>query len=224
MNFHSSLTAEKLAEYWNRQLSHLFDDGNPVTDHDALEITVLALERVNDCFSANEKKYFRSGDRVEFHHLHSDQYSMFLYLASNVANNHFQPSSAAEKLYLLNKTLHGIDALFSVELPRHFSFTHPLGTVLGRASYGDFFAVYQGCTVGSTSVERYPSLGTGVVMYANSSVIGACKIGENVVIGAGALVIETDIPSNTVVLGRTPNLRIIDNSVSTTTRAFGPSL
>lgn len=35
-----------------------------------------------------------------------------------------------------------------------------------------------------------------------------CHIGDNVTLGAGALVKDTDIPSNSIVFGQSPNLII----------------
>lgn len=45
-------------------------------------------------------------------------------------------------------------------------------------------------------------------MYANSSLIGKCDIGDNVILGAGALVKDAVIPSNSLVFGQSPNLII----------------
>ena len=39
--------------------------------------------------------------------------------------------------------------------------------------------------------------------------LGNCSIGSNVLIGAGALVIDTDVPSNSKVTGRAPSLKIV---------------
>lgn len=45
-------------------------------------------------------------------------------------------------------------------------------------------------------------------MFANSSILGRCKVGDNVKIGAGALVKNEDIPSDSIVFGQSPNLII----------------
>lgn len=45
-------------------------------------------------------------------------------------------------------------------------------------------------------------------MFANSSILGNCKIGDNVKIGAGALIKNEDIPSNSIVFGQSPHLII----------------
>ncbi|WP_278812302.1 serine O-acetyltransferase [Leyella stercorea] len=60
--------------------------------------------------------------------------------------------------------------------------------------------IYQGCTIGGIHGKGAPVLGDGVVMYAGAKVVGKIKIGNNVVIGANAVVVE-DIPDNAVVVG-----------------------
>ncbi len=61
--------------------------------------------------------------------------------------------------------MHSVDWFYAVDLPVHFLCEHPLGSVLGKASYGDYFLIYQGTTVGGSikgdiiyydeSVKRY---------------------------------------------------------------------
>lgn len=84
--------------------------------------------------------------------------------------------------------------------------------VMGRAQYGEGFSFLQGCTVGGytpiSKIPVYPTIGENVAMYANSTIIGNCTIGNNVNIGAGALVKNEDIPSDTNVFGQSPNLII----------------
>lgn len=48
-------------------------------------------------------------------------------------------------------------------------------------------------------------------MYANSSILGNCKIGNNVNIGAGAVVKNQNVPDNCTVFGLSPNLIIKRN-------------
>lgn len=66
---------------------------------------------------------------------------------------------------------------------------------------------YQGCTVGGDH-NTYPVIGHHVRLFANSTVLGESHIGNNVWIGAGALVKNTDIPDNSLVFGQSPNLII----------------
>ena len=40
----------------------------------------------------------------------------------------------SDKLYALNKAMASVDLFYQVELPDIFTFDHPLGSVMGRAS------------------------------------------------------------------------------------------
>ena len=136
---------------------------------------------------------------------------MYLYLLSNTIWKNDGDIACASKIFLLNKTLHGIDVFYSVELPEIFLFVHPIGTILGNAKYSNYFVAYQNCTVGSTEDGIYPSFDEEVALYSGSSVIGNCSIGTNSIIGSNSFIINSDIGSNKVVLGAYPNNRIIKN-------------
>lgn len=166
-----------------------------------------SLERVEYCFSHSRDKYFRRNDDVYFDVCHTDQYAMFLYFLSNTLYRTFDSTLLATKIYYLNKILHSIDVYFEVELPSIFMFVHPLGTVLGRAKYGNYLVVLQHCTVGGNR-EIYPELGEGIVLYAGASILGQCSIGDNSCIAANVLVKDQDIPPNSVVFGTSPYLAI----------------
>lgn len=175
-----------------------------------------ALERCGVCFQGVDNKYFKNElGGVIFNPFHSVQYMTFLYTIANELYRNGVSSALIDKLYYLNKVMNGLDMFYAIELPEIWSAEHPVGSVLGRAKYGDGFFFYQGCTVGGNrgkdGILYYPVIGKNVRMYANSSFIGKCNIGDNVILGAGALVKDTDIPSNCVVFGQSPNLIIKEN-------------
>jgi serine O-acetyltransferase len=127
---------------------------------------------------------------------------MFLYLLSNTIWGAGKDAELAGRVYYLNKVLGGIDVYYEVALPDIFLFVHCIGTVLGRASYSDYFVCYQRCTVGGNKDLEYPRIGKGVVLYGGSSVIGNCQINDNCLISAGTIVIDKDIPKGSVVFNR----------------------
>lgn len=175
-----------------------------------------ALERVKKCFQGVDNKYFKAeSGEVKFNPFHSVQYMTFLYVLANELYRNGMSSTLSDKLYYLNKTMNGLDMFYAIELPEVWSAEHPVGSVLGRAKYGEEFFFYQGCTVGGNrgkdGMLHYPVIGNNVRMYANSSFIGKCNIGDNVILGAGALVKDEDIPSNSIVFGQSPNLIIKEN-------------
>lgn len=59
--------------------------------------------------------------------------------------------------------------------------------------------------------DKYPILGQKVKMFSNSKVIGNSTIGDNVIIAANAYVKDTDIESNSIVFGMSPNLIVKKN-------------
>lgn len=170
--------------------------------------SVLDLLEENFIHS-NNKYYFRDGEAY-FSPFHSGQYCIFLYyLSRQIAHpgDGLGDKKLADKLYYLNKALNSVDLFYEINLPAHFGVEHPLGSVMGRASYGDDFFFYQGCTVGGNH-HIYPVIGNNVKMCANSTILGNSHIGNNVTLGAGALVKDQDVPENTNVFGQSPNLII----------------
>ena len=202
--FQSSLSMQALSAYVVAQLNHFSPDQQPVTEADLLPLMKEVMARLEHCFAHVKNRYFFDGKSVSFSHLHGDQYAMFLYLLSRVAYEQRVDAHIPAKLFLLNKSLHAIDAYFEVELPSVFLFVHPLGAVLGRACYSDYLIVYQRCGVGSNH-DVYPKLGRFVTLHPGSSVLGKCHIGDNVSIAAESLVIDQDIDSDNLYIGNPRN-------------------
>lgn len=147
-----------------------------------------------------------------FNPCHSVQYMTFLYYLSHDIYLNANIGQLCDKIYYLNKIFHSVDLFYAIELPKQFGAEHPLGSVMGRAKYGNGFFFYQGCTVGGTYDKagniHYPVIEENVKMYANSCVLGKCHIGKNVQIGAGTLVKNQDVPDDSIVFGQSPNLII----------------
>ncbi|MDD5439741.1 MAG: serine O-acetyltransferase [Candidatus Omnitrophica bacterium] len=81
---------------------------------------------------------------------------------------------------------------------------HGMGVVIGEtAVIGNNVTLYQGVTLGGTGKERgkrHPTLGNDIVVGAGAKVLGNISIGDNVQIGANAVVIR-DVPPNSTVVG-----------------------
>ena len=140
-------------------------------------------------------KYFFDGQHAVFDHLHGDQYAAWLYFVSNQLHRDGAPASWSKKVFLLNKMMHGCDIFYEVDLPSIFLLVHPLGTVLGRGNYQDYFMAYQRCGIGSNH-DVYPSLGRHVTLRPGSAVLG-----HNVVIAAESLALDHSVPANSVYFG-----------------------
>lgn len=193
---------EDIARHVNKQLENLL-----ISHENVMQYMEESLDRTYKCFEKNADKYYHDSEGVvKFSVFHSGQYSIFLYYLSNTIykkNN----NELATKIYYLNKILHSVDWYYEIELPEYWGVEHPLGSILGRAKYGNGFVIYQGCTVGGNK-EKYPNLGNNVILYSNATILGNSKIGSNVVLSTGCTVKDQDIPNNCIVFGKSPNLII----------------
>jgi len=79
-----------------------------------------------------------------------------------------------------------------------------MGVVIGEtAIVGDYVTLYQGVTLGGTSlqrVKRHPTIGNHVVVGVGAKVIGDITIGDYTRIGAASVVIKS-APANATVVG-----------------------
>lgn len=207
-----TLSNQSLAKYISSQLNNFFPDENPTTEAQLFEAISRAEERIYYCFSNIRKKYFHDNGITHFNHLISDQYCMYLYMLSNHVYTDSGDEELATKLYYLNKTLHSVDIFYTSQLPDIFLLVHPLGTIIGRAKFSDYFIAYQGVTVGCLNDGIFPTFEGKTIMYANSKVLGRSTIGDNVCFAADSTVINKDIPANRIVIGRSPSLKLTVNS------------
>jgi serine O-acetyltransferase len=81
---------------------------------------------------------------------------------------------------------------------------HATGVVIGEtAEIGNDVTLYQGVTLGGTTLERtkrHPTLGDRVVVGAGAKILGPVVIGSDARIGANAVVVKS-VPPNSVVVG-----------------------
>ncbi len=97
---------------------------------------------------------------------------------------------------------------------------HGMGVVIGEtAIVGNNVLIFHAVTLGGTGKhtgKRHPTVGSGVVIGAHVCVLGPIVIGNNVKIGAGAIVLK-DIPADSTVIGTPPTQKIISNPLQTVT-------
>ena len=82
---------------------------------------------------------------------------------------------------------------------------HGMGVVIGEtAEVGDGCTIYQGVTLGGTSLyrgeKRQPTLGPGVVVGAGAKVLGGFLVGAGALIGSNAVVVRS-VPAGATVVG-----------------------
>lgn len=199
------LSRKELATYVARQLATFYPDG---LDADAP--TVLAahmdvtLARLGRCI--NEVRCWAPG---EFDHLHSTQYTLFLYYLANTVWKATGSRTLCTKLFGLNKAINGIDLFYEIEMPEVMFIGHSVGIVFAKATYGNYLVVYQNSTVGKNHGVA-PVLGEGVVMYAGTAIIGGCRVGNRTVLAQGASLVNSDTPPGCTVFpggGRPANIK-----------------
>lgn len=106
-------------------------------------------------------------------------------------------------LFKLVQILTGIELPCEAEVGRGFVIDHFGGIIVsGYARFGDNCRIRNGVTVGLRRVEEpaAPRLGNNVDVGAGAKLLGPITIGDNVVIGANAVVI-TDVPANSIAIG-----------------------
>ena len=82
---------------------------------------------------------------------------------------------------------------------------HGMGVVIGEtAEIGDGCTIYQGVTLGGTSLyrgaKRHPTLGAGVVVGAGAKILGGFTVGDGARIGSNAVVVK-EVPAGATVAG-----------------------
>lgn len=106
-------------------------------------------------------------------------------------------------LYKWVQILTGIELPCEVELGRGFVIDHFGGIVIsGYAKFGDNCRIRNGVVVGlsRTDEPRAPVIGHHVDIGAGAKILGPITIGNNVLIGANAVVIR-DVPDNSIAVG-----------------------
>ena len=100
--------------------------------------------------------------------------------------------------------LTGIEIHPAATIGQRVFIDHGMGVVIGEtAEVGDGCTIYQGVTLGGTSLahtKRHPTLGKNVTVGASAVVIGAIVLGDNARVGSGSVVVR-DVPANATVVG-----------------------
>jgi len=101
--------------------------------------------------------------------------------------------------------LTGIEIHPGAVVGRRVFIDHGMGVVVGEtAEIGDDCTIYQGVTLGGTSLyrgaKRHPTLGKGVVVGAGAKVLGGFTVGDGANIGSNAVVVKA-VPAGATVVG-----------------------
>ncbi|SAL10861.1 serine acetyltransferase [Caballeronia sordidicola] len=99
----------------------------------------------------------------------------------------------------------GIEIHPGATLGRRVFIDHGMGVVIGEtAVIGDDCTIYQGVTLGGTSLargaKRHPTLEQGVIVGAGAKVLGAFTVGAQAKIGSNAVVVKP-VPAGATAVG-----------------------
>ena len=104
----------------------------------------------------------------------------------------------------LGRFFTGIEIHPGATIGRRVFIDHGMGVVVGEtAEIGDDCTIYQGVTLGGTlltkGAKRHPTLGRGVIVGANSQVLGGFTVGDGARVGSNAVVLKAVPPGATAV-------------------------
>lgn len=105
----------------------------------------------------------------------------------------------------LGRFLTGIEIHPGATLGRRVFIDHGMGVVIGEtAEIGDGCTIYQGVTLGGTSLgrgtKRHPTLGNGVIISAGAKVLGGFTVGDGARVGANAVLMQA-VPAGATAVG-----------------------
>lgn len=97
----------------------------------------------------------------------------------------------------------GVEIHPGATIGRRFFIDHGMGVVIGETSeIGDDVLLYQGVVLGGTTHEkkkRHPTIGNNVVIGAGAILLGDIVIGDEARVGAGSVVVTSLEPKTTAV-------------------------
>ena len=112
-------------------------------------------------------------------------------------------------LKLLSQILTGIDLPCEVTVGRRFKIEH-FGDIIisGDTVFGDDVVIRNGVTVGlkRTNERGAPLIGNRVDIGTGAKILGSIRIGDDVTIGANAVVLQ-DVPPNSLAIGVPAQIR-----------------
>ena len=104
----------------------------------------------------------------------------------------------------LSRWFTGIEIHPGAEIGRRCFIDHGMAVIIGETTeIGDDVTIYQGVTLGGTGKDvgkRHPTIGSRVVISSGAKVLGPFKVGDDVKIGAGSVVLK-EVPDGCTVVG-----------------------
>lgn len=104
----------------------------------------------------------------------------------------------------IGRFLTGIEIHPAAQIGRRVFIDHGMGVTIGEtAVVGDDCTIYQGVTLGGTSLnggKRHPTLESGVIVGAGAKILGPFTVGKNAKIGSNSVVVKP-VPAGATAVG-----------------------
>ncbi len=145
-----------------------------------------------------------AGSRFEVALCYPGLHAVAMHRAAHALAEHRLPV-AARWVSQLARFLTGIEIHPSATIGKRLFIDHGMGVVIGStAVVGDDVTLYQGVTLGGTSlqrgVKRHPTLGNNVIIGAGAHVLGPVTVSDGARVGANAVVLH-DVPQGATMVG-----------------------
>lgn len=103
------------------------------------------------------------------------------------------------------RVITGVEIHPGARIGRRVFIDHGFGVVIGEtAEVGDDCTIYQGVTLGGTSLnkgaKRHPTLERGAIIGAGAKVLGGFTVGEGAKVGSNAVVVK-EVPAGATAVG-----------------------
>lgn len=99
----------------------------------------------------------------------------------------------------------GIEIHPGARIGKGFFIDHGMGVVIGETTeIGDNCVLFHNVTLGGTGKhkgKRHPTIGNNVMIGTGAILLGPVKVGNDVKIGANTFILMQDVPDNTTVTG-----------------------
>lgn len=126
--------------------------------------------------------------------------AIFLYRLSSWCHNH-KLKPLATMFWSWNVALHACDISPSAKIGQGITMNHSVGIVIGSGVViGKNLNIFQNVTIGTRGDLIYPTIGNDVTLFSGCALIGDIRIGDNVSVGANAVVL-IDVPLNKTAVG-----------------------
>lgn len=117
--------------------------------------------------------------------------------------SYFRQKKAFFFIYLLAKLMHhhyynkyGISLPIGQKIGTPFMIGHIPGIIInGNATIGNNVLIMQNVTIGSTRGKGAPRIGNNILLCAGAKIVGNVSLGDNVVVGTNAVVVHCNTMS-----------------------------